>query len=134
MLITQNPDDCWQAKAEYCYRNNIPYKCIPYKRFGDPTFEDGPMNDETQINTFFKHWTIVGSSGVQGYCYANWGQDKDNILNMSPPLLRDMTDSCPTCGGMLGLLDFIDEDLRQKLAVRRDKYLYQNLKTDFSVS
>lgn len=124
MLITQNPDDCWQKKAQYCIDNNIPYKCIEYKRFGDPDFVDNYEQGVTKINTFFKHWTIVGSSGVQGYCYALWGKDKDNIFNMSAPLMRDMTQSCLTCGGMLGLLEFMNDDLRQKLAARRDHYIY----------
>lgn len=124
MLITQNPDDCWREKAQYCHRNAIPYKCIPYKRFGDPTFVDKPNQYETKINTFFKHWTIVGSSGVQGYCYAHWGEDKDNIFNMSPPLMMSMGQSCLRCSGMVGLLDFMDDELRQKLAVRRDRYIF----------
>lgn len=43
---------------------------------------------------------------------------------MSPPLMRDMRSNCEDCGGMLGLLEFMDDDLKQKLAVRRDKYIY----------
>ena len=70
------------------------------------------------------HWTIVGSSGVQGYCYAHWGEDKDNIFNMSPPLMMSMGQSCLRCSGMVGLLDFMDDELRQKLAVRRDRYIF----------
>ncbi len=128
MLITKNPKDCWQDKAKYCQSNNILYKCIEYKRFGDADFIDDADSSryESKTNTFFTHWTIVGSSGVQGYCYASWGEDKDNICNMSPPLMKDMTQSCPTCAGTLGILDFMDDSLRQKLAVRRDRYVYHN--------
>lgn len=124
MLITKNPDDCWREKAKFCEDNNIPYKCIPYKRFGDPAFEDNPVHGDVKRNTFFKHWTIVSASGGLAYCYAHWGEEKDNIINMSPPLMRDMRSNCEDCGGMLGLLEFMDDDLKQKLAVRRDKYIY----------
>lgn len=125
MLITKNPKDCWREKAEYCKEKNIPYRCIEYKRFGDSDFidEDDPEQHERKINTFFTSWTIVGSSGVQGYCYAYWGKDKDNIFNMAPPLMRDMTKECPTCGGMLGLLDFMDIEFMQKMDARRENYL-----------
>ena len=43
---------------------------------------------------------------------------------MSPPLMRDMTKNCLDCGGVLGLLEFMDDDYRQKLAVRRDMFIY----------
>ena len=128
MLITRNPKDCWQDKAQYCQDNNIQYKCIEYKRFGDEDFIDGTDTGhyKSRFNTFFTHWTIIGSSGVQGYFYACLEEGKDNICNMSPPLMKEMTQSCPTCVGTLGLLDFMDDSLRQKLAVRRDRYVYHN--------
>jgi len=127
MLITKNPDDCWEEKAKYCKDNNIPYKCIEYKRFGEPQFADDPSRYETKVNTFFSHWTIVGSSGAQGYCYAMWGTEKDNIFNMAPPLMRDMIHDCPKCVGTLGLLDFMDNALRQKLIARKDAYCHRNV-------
>lgn len=129
MLITQNPDDCWREKAKYCLDNNIPYKCIPYKQFGDPAFEDNPIIGKDKVNTFFKHWTIISSSGGLAYCYANWGTE-ENVFNMSPPLMRDMTKNCLDCGGMLGLLEFMDDDYRQKLAEMRDMFIYSRIYDD----
>ena len=68
MFITKNPDDCWQDKAKYCADNNIPYQCVPYKRYGDPSFvaeplqEDGKQRLSSNIGLQLVHmatWDIV---------------------------------------------------------------------------
>lgn len=122
MFILENPDDCWKDKVEYCVNNNIPYKCFPYKRFGDPSFVDEPYRSDGKINTFFKHWTSVGSYGNLGYCYANWGKEHENMTDMSPPLLWNL-DTCPTCSGIIGILELLDDALIDKLNEREKHFL-----------
>ncbi|MCL2052792.1 MAG: hypothetical protein FWG91_13855 [Lachnospiraceae bacterium] len=105
MLITKNPDDCWEEKSRHCLVNNIPHKCVPYVRFGDPALINEPPQGDIKTNTYFKYWTIVNSYGEQAFCYANWGGDGDNILNMAPPLLWDLN-TCPSCHGIIGTIEF----------------------------
>jgi len=117
ILIIKNPDDCWEDKVKYCIDHGIPYREVIFR---DP--ENRNPTDEVAVNnTFIKNWTVLYSNGQLSKCYGYENIPELTVQNMSPPPQIDIWKSCSLCINVKGFEIFIPDDLKQMLAVRRDK-------------
>jgi len=118
MLIIRNPDDCWEAKRQYCIDHGIPYQDVIFRDYKIP-YE---QRQAPQVkNTFIKNWTVLYSSGQLAQCYSGGNLPEATIQNMYPPPQANISEHCQYCCNINGFEMFLSEELKQILAERRDK-------------
>ena len=120
ILITKNPDDDWKAKVRYCIENEIPYRLVQYKHFGVPVSEREQELAEAQSESrnleLVKNWSVIYSSGRQGFCFMNVGSEEQSMQNMTPPLLMDMTSgACASCDSVASFEMCLPDELKTRI-------------------
>jgi hypothetical protein len=111
ILLIKNPLGNWREKAEYCKKQNIPYKALAFNR----RYKTGvdPQGLVTRKNSFL-FYSVIMSMGQIMPCPNNVPTDGVSIHNMSPPLVKDLRSSCYWCGSIAGVEIFLPKNIIEK--------------------
>jgi hypothetical protein len=104
ILIIKNPDDDWRGKKEYCIKNNIPYKCVPFDRSYMGYKSNSGLPSKTNK---IEGMTRILSMGQITPCYTDAPCEGYDIFAMKPPKIKKVREVCPKCGNVAGVEDFL---------------------------